>query len=203
MDIPLELAFHNMAPSEALKAAVEREVARLERFFNHIIGCRVVIEMPHKRHRLGNNAPDVHVLLRVPGREIVVTRELARAGAKKSAVNAYAVLKDAFQAVQQRLKDYRRQMQGEIKPKDAPLFGHVAELMAERKYGFIATEGGSQIYFHRNSVAGDGFDRLRIGDAVEYAPALSDKGEAAARVWLSGGRNQQDDLFSQNRQAAE
>ena len=115
MDIPLELAFHNMAPSDALKAAVAREVARLERFSDHIIGCRVVIEMPHKRHRLGSNAPDVHVLLRVPGREIVVTRELSRGGAKKPAANAYAVLKDAFEAVQQRLKDYRRQIQGEIK----------------------------------------------------------------------------------------
>ena len=109
MDIPLELAFHNLAPSDAMKAAVKREVRRLERHYDHIIGCRVVIEMPHKRHRPGNNIPDVHILLRVPGREIAVTRELTSAGDKKSAVNAYAMLKDAFQAVQQRLKEYRRQ----------------------------------------------------------------------------------------------
>ena len=202
MDIPLELSFHNMSPSDGLKAAVEREVSRLDQVFNHIIGCRVVIEMPHKRHRVGNNIPDVHVVLRVPGREIVVTRELGHAGAKKSAVNAYAVLKDAFQAVQQRLKDYRRQMQGEIKPKDAPLFGHVVELMAERQYGFIAANDGSQIYFHGNSVAGDGFADLKIGDTVEYAPVLGDKGYAAARVWIAGARNQRDDLFSENRTAA-
>src|SRR3954468_16662667 len=93
MDIPLELAFHNMTPSDSLKSAVEREVERLERFYDHIVGCRVVIEMPHKRHRLGSNVPDVHVVLRVPGREIVVSRELTHAGNKKSAVNAYAVLK--------------------------------------------------------------------------------------------------------------
>jgi ribosome-associated translation inhibitor RaiA len=109
MDIPLEIAFHNLAPSDAMKAAVKREVRRLERHYDHIVGCRVVIEMPHKRHRPGSNVPDVHILLRVPGREIAVTRELAHAGDKKSAVNAYAVLKDAFEAVQQRLKDYRRQ----------------------------------------------------------------------------------------------
>ena len=100
MDIPLELAFHNLAPSDAMKAAVKREVRRLERHYDHIIGCR---------HRPGNNIPDVHILLRVPGREIAVTRELTSAGDKKSAVNAYAMLKDAFQAVQQRLKEYRRQ----------------------------------------------------------------------------------------------
>jgi ribosome-associated translation inhibitor RaiA len=117
MDIPLELAFHNMAPSGALAAAAQQQVRRLEKFYDHIIGCRVVIEMPHKSHRKGQNTPDVHVLLRVPGREIVVSRELARAGSKKSATNAYAVLKDAFEAVQQRLKDYRQQQRGEVKTK--------------------------------------------------------------------------------------
>ena len=108
MDIPLELAFHNMAPSSALAAQVRQQVRRLERSSRHIIGCRVVIEMPHKRHRLGQNAPDVHVLLRVPGREIVISRELAHGGGKQPATNAYAVLRDAFAQVQQRLKAYRR-----------------------------------------------------------------------------------------------
>ena len=113
MDIPLELAFHNMAPSAGLTQAVRRQVARLERFHDHIIGCRVVIEMPHKSHRLGSNAPDVHVLLRVPGREIKVSRELAHLGKRPS--NAYAVVTDAFEAVRQRLQDYRRQQRGEVK----------------------------------------------------------------------------------------
>ena len=116
MDIPLELAFHNMAPSDALTKTVRLEVARLERFYNHIIGCRVVIEMPHKSHRTGSNAPDVHVVLRVPGREIVITHELAHSG--KPATNAYAVVKDAFSAAQQRLKDYSRLQRGDVKSKN-------------------------------------------------------------------------------------
>jgi len=203
MDIPLELAFHNMTPSDSLRSAVQREVERLERFYDHIVGCRVVIEMPHKRHRVGSNIPDVHVLLRVPGREIVVSRELARSvNNAKGTVNAYAVLRDAFEAVQARLKDYRRQRRGEVKPKDAPMLGHVVELVAERKYGFLATEDGGQLYFHRNSVAGEGFEDLRVGDAVEYAPAMGDKGSAAARVWRTGTRNQDDELAEENRARA-
>jgi ribosome-associated translation inhibitor RaiA len=113
MDIPLELAFHNMTSSEGLDTAVRREVRRLERFYNHIIGCRVVIEMRHKSHRPGQNTPDVHVLLRVPGRQIVVSR----GSAPKSPANAYAVLAETFRAVQQQLKDYRRQQYGEVKTK--------------------------------------------------------------------------------------
>jgi len=80
-----------------------------------------VIEMPHKSHRAGSNAPNVHVLLRVPGREIVVSRELAHGGNKKPAPNAYAMVRDAFSAAQQRLKDYRRQQRGEVKRKSPAL----------------------------------------------------------------------------------
>lgn len=118
MDIPLELAFHNMAPSDGMAQAVKREVKRLERLYNHIIGCRVVIEMPHKSHRTGSNAPDVHVLLRVPGREIIVSRELSHGG-KQSATNGYAVLGDAFEAARQRLKEYRSLRRGDVKFKSS------------------------------------------------------------------------------------
>ena len=117
MNIPLELAFHNMAPSDALALAVRRQVAKLDRFYDHIIGCRVVIEMPHKSHRLRSNTPDVHVVLRVPGREIIVSRELAHLGKGKASTNAYAVVADAFTAAGKRLRDYRSLKRGEVKSK--------------------------------------------------------------------------------------
>jgi ribosome-associated translation inhibitor RaiA len=117
MDTPLELSFHNMDSSDALKAAVGEHVAKLEQFHDHIIGCRVVIEMPHKSHRTGQNIPDVHVVVRVPGKELVVSREIARTGDKKVAADAYGMLDDAFRAVQQQLKDHRRIIQGDVKYK--------------------------------------------------------------------------------------
>ena len=126
MDIPLELSFHNMDSSDTLKAAVHEHVAKLEQIHDHIIGCRVVIEMPHKSQRVGSNPPDVHIVLRVPGREIVVSRELARGGHKKSATDAYAVLDDAFRgraAAAQGLSPHpawRREIQAR---RDAPASG--------------------------------------------------------------------------------
>lgn len=117
MDIPLELSFHNLEPSDALKAAVEEHVARLEQLHDHIVGCRVSIEMPHKSQKATANRPDVHIVLRVPGKEIVVTKELAHAGHKKSATDAYAVLDNAFAVAASRLKDYRRISHGEVKYK--------------------------------------------------------------------------------------
>jgi ribosome-associated translation inhibitor RaiA len=117
MDIPLELSFHNLEPSEALKSAVRAHAGRLEQFHDHIIGCRVVIGIPNKSRKATGNPPDVHIVVRVPGKEIVVSREYKDNGHKKAANDAYAVLDDAFQVAQQQLKDYRRILHGDVKYK--------------------------------------------------------------------------------------
>jgi ribosome-associated translation inhibitor RaiA len=123
MDIPLELSFHNIEASDALKAAVEDHVGRLELLHDHIIGCRVVIEMPHKTQKALGNQPDVHIVVRVPGKEIVVSKELAHDGHKKSATDAYAVLDNAFAVAASRLKDYRRIKHGDVKYKSGETRG--------------------------------------------------------------------------------
>ena len=117
MDIPLELSFHNMQPSDALKAAVEGHVRKLDSLKAHLIGCRVVIEMPHKNHRTGQNLPDVRIVMRVPGKELVVSHELAHAANRKAPTDAYAVLDNAFAVAESQLKDHRRIVQGEVKYK--------------------------------------------------------------------------------------
>jgi ribosome-associated translation inhibitor RaiA len=119
MDIPLELTFHNIEASDALKVAVKQHVGRLEQLHDHIIGCRVVIELPHKSQKARGNLPDVHIVVRVPGKEIVVSKELAHAGHKKSATDAYAVLDNAFAVAASRLKEYRRILHGDVKYKSA------------------------------------------------------------------------------------
>ena len=117
MDIPLELSFHNIEPSSSLKDAVRTHVQKLEQFHDHIIGCRVVIELPHKSQKASGNPPDVHIVVRVPGKEIVVSRELQHDGHKKAATDAYAVLDEAFLVAQKQLKDYRRVSHGDVKYK--------------------------------------------------------------------------------------
>ena len=119
MDIPLELSFHNIEASDALKAAVNEHVSRLEQLHDHIIGCRVVIELPHKSQKARGNQPDVHIVVRVPGKEIVVSKELAHEGHKKNATDAYAVLDNAFGVAANRLKEYRRISHGDVKRKSA------------------------------------------------------------------------------------
>lgn len=131
MDIPLELSFHNLEPSDALKAAVRAHVDKLEQFHDHIISCRVVIEIPNKSQKASGNPPDVHIVVRIPNKEIVVSREYKNHGHKKAANDAYAVLEDAFQVAQKQLKDYRRVSHGDVKYKSGEPKGIAAELDPE------------------------------------------------------------------------
>ncbi len=128
MDIPLELSFHNLEPSDALKTAVRAHVTKLEQFHDHIIGCRVVIEMPHKSQKASGNPPDVHIVVRVPGKEIVVSREYNHNGHKKAATDAYAVLDETFLVAQKQLKDYRRVSHGDVKYKSGEPKGVAGEV---------------------------------------------------------------------------
>ena len=127
MDTPLELSFHNMDSSDGLKTAVDGHLTKLEQFHDHIIGCRVVIEMPHKSQKASGNPPDVHIVVRVPGKEIVVSREYNHGGHKKAATDAYAVLDEAFLVAQKQLKDYRRVSHGDVKYKSGEPRGTAGE----------------------------------------------------------------------------
>ena len=55
-----------------------------------------------------------------------------------------------------------------------PEHGRIARLLPERDGGFILTSDGNEIYFHRNSVANSGFDRLAVGDEVRFVAQHSE-----------------------------
>ena len=78
MDTPLEIAFHNMDSSNGLEARIRERAAKLERFHNHITSCHVVVEVPN-RSQGGAKGYHVRVECRVPGKELVVSHDRARA----------------------------------------------------------------------------------------------------------------------------
>lgn len=89
MQIPLQITFRHMDSSEALAARVRGRAEELERFFDRIVSCRVVVECRHPRRRQGNLI-HVRVDLGVPGREIVVGRDPTAHHAHEDAHVAFA-----------------------------------------------------------------------------------------------------------------
>lgn len=114
MQIPLQITIRDMGHSEALETHIRDKVNKLEEFFNHIMSCRVVVDVPHKHHHQGKQF-NVRIDIGVPGSEIVVNRDHAE--------DVYVALRDAFDAAKRQLEDYARKMRGDIKahePKNRP-----------------------------------------------------------------------------------
>jgi ribosomal subunit interface protein len=111
MQLPLQVTFRHIQPSAALEARIHQEVAKLERFYEKIMGCRVVVEAPHKHHHQGN-LYRVRIEMTVPQEELVVSREHHDEHAHE---DAYVVIRDAFNALQRQLEDYVRRRRGDVK----------------------------------------------------------------------------------------
>ena len=96
----------------------------------------------------------------------------------------YVAIRDAFDATQRRLADYAQRQRGDVKPREAPPVVRVTKLFPTEGYGFITTLDGREIYFHKNSVLNDAFDRLEVGSEVQYVEEEGEKGPQASTVRL-------------------
>jgi ribosomal subunit interface protein len=186
MQVPFQIRFHNMAASEAIETRVRERVARLERFSDGIISCRVTVEAPHKQpHR---STVGITVDIGVAGKEIVVKRELRH---HESRDDAYQVIGVAFDVAERQLEEHTRMRRRVVKTHDDPIYARVLHLYPEQNYGFIETPGRHNVYFHRTVVEDGAFDDLEVGGEVMYSLADDEgpMGPQASRVRLLRGRH--------------
>jgi len=47
--------------------------------------------------------------------------------------------------------------------------------VTDRGFGFIKQEDGTELFFHRSQVAGNGFDKLTQGQMVTYEKGMSQR----------------------------
>ena len=106
MEIPMQITIRDMEHSAALETKIREKAKKLDEFFNHIMSCRVVVDMPHKHHHQGKQF-NVRIDISVPGNEIVVNRDHSE--------DVYIALRDAFDAAKRQLEDYVRKVRGDIK----------------------------------------------------------------------------------------
>jgi cold shock CspA family protein/ribosome-associated translation inhibitor RaiA len=182
MEKPVQVTFRNLEPSAAIEADVREKVAKLEEFFDGIIGCRVVIEEPHRSQHQGKLV-HVRVDVTVPGKELVVSREPTEHHAHE---DAHVAVRDAFRAMKRQLEDHARVIRGDTKRHEEPPPACIARLFPADGYGFIETGDGREIYFHRNALVDQPFERLTIGDAVRFVEEAGEQGPQASTVHVLG-----------------
>lgn len=180
MKLPLQIVFRNMGPSEAIEAKIRERAEKLENYCEHIMSCRVVVELLHRHHHQGN-LYHVRVDLKVPDSELVASREPDLDHAHE---DVYVAIRDAFDSVRRQLEDYTRRRRGQVKLHDLPPHGRVAELYPD--YGKIATADGRLVYFHKNSVVDADFAQIEIGAEVRFAEEPGELGPQATTVHVIG-----------------
>ena len=104
MPIPVHISFRDMEPTPALEKFIRNWVIRLERAYERIEQCDVVIERPHQHRRHGRPVR-VRVVVAVPGPDIVVSRDHSL---DDSHMDVYVAIRDAFRAARRQLEDRAR-----------------------------------------------------------------------------------------------
>jgi cold shock CspA family protein/ribosome-associated translation inhibitor RaiA len=178
MQLPLQISFRHMEPSEAIEAIVREKASHLDTFAGDIMSCRVVVELSGKHHQHGN-LYEVRIDLTVPGEEIVVTREPSQHTEYR---DIQVALRDAFDSARRQLEDYVRCRRGAVKALETAPHARVSKLFPQEGYGFLETPDGREIYFHRHSVLHEAFDRLNVGAEVTFVEEAGKKGPQASTV---------------------
>jgi len=181
MQVPLEIAFKDIANTTEIEDLIRSQAAKLERICGYITSCRVVVERRQEHQRVGNPYRVRIDLTIPPGHELVVRREPTQGDMHDP---LEVVIKRAFNSASRRLQKLVQLQQGEVKAHpEQQATAIVHSLFPAKGYGFIRTvDTQEDIYFHRNSVLHNAFDRLKVGMGVRYAAEVGEKGLQAVSV---------------------
>ena len=178
--IPLQIAFEGgLEESPAMRARIEKEAAKLDRFAGHILGCHVAVIGRSGRRRHGDLFAVRLRITRAGLGDVVIDRNPDEDHAHE---DVYVAIRDAFNAARRRLQDRERRSGGQVKRHEPQPHGRVSRVDRDEGFGFIEAPDGREVYFHRNAVPGDGFEHLQPGDEVRFIEASGDKGPRASTV---------------------
>lgn len=193
MQVPPEIAFHNIEASAAAEAAIRDHVDRLVRIYRRMTTCRVRVVQRNQNHS-ETIPPVVRIEITVPGhKDIVVSHEPGHLQHKFQAPDLYNAINEAFRIAEQRLSKYKDKLcdhgAAEMVHEASNEFrGQIADLPPGKDFAFLMTKEGGLLYFHRNSMLSGDFDALKRGQEVSYVEAMGDTGPVASKVRVLNSR---------------
>ena len=105
-----------MEPSDAVETAIRDKVAKLEKYYDQVVACHVVVEAPHQHQHQGK-LYSVHIDITLPQGKVVVSRDPQK---DHSHEDVYVAVRDAFDAAYRQLEDYQRRQRGDVKGHSQP-----------------------------------------------------------------------------------
>ena len=156
--------------SEDERGAAEERIRALGEGQTDLIDVRITARgTGHHKH----GDKEVRIVCEARGREIVAARSREDLGLSLNEAL------DAFEREVRRMRERRSERRSE-RPAEPPHLGIVDRIFPDEGYGFVLTDSGEQVYFHRNAVQGAlDFDRLSEGDRVGLNLEAGDEGPQA------------------------
>ena len=164
---------HPHAVAVADQDHVNERIEALAQGRNDLIDVWIDVR-PNEHHKHGGD--EVSIRCQARAAELVATRTAAEPG---------LALWDALRAFERevhRMRERRIDRRTE-RPAPPPYLGVIDRVFRDRDYGFVITEGGEQVYFHRNALR-DGLviDELEEGQNVGLDVELGLEGPQATVV---------------------
>jgi len=155
------------------REAAEVRIESLAEGHSDIIHVRV---SAHKTAHHRHGGQEVHITAQVRGGEIVAKRSRPDAGL---ALNETV---DVFEREVHKMRERRTDRRDE-RSAPPPELGIIDRVLLDDGYGFILTDGGDQVYFHRNALRdGLALDTLDEGQRVALDFEPGDQGPQAIFV---------------------
>jgi cold shock CspA family protein/ribosome-associated translation inhibitor RaiA len=155
------------------RANAEARIERLAEGHSDLIDLRITgRKTGHHRH----GDQEVRVTCQARGHETVVARTRPDLG---------LALNEALDAFEREVRQRREKLRdlSRSRPPEPPHLGIVDRVFRQEGYGFILTDDGDQVYFHRNAVKeGLDFDRLEEADRVALNVEPGREGPQATTV---------------------
>jgi len=115
MEVPLEIAFHNVESSKPAEEEIRARVADLERIYGRLISCRVRVEQ--RAVNPGHTIPPVvHIELGLPGRKhFLISHEPEHLLRKYKHPDLHHAIVEAFRLAERQLVEIKEQRNGRNK----------------------------------------------------------------------------------------
>jgi ribosomal subunit interface protein len=173
MRLPLQITARNFDLPETFREDIRKKAENLDKYYDQIMRCRIVVEVPH-HHRREGALYNVRIDMTVPGTELVIKREPNK--------DIHVAIRDAFDAARRQLEDFARKQRDDVKHHEETPHARISALFLAKGYGFLTTSDGSEIYFHEHSVINYDFKHLKVGMEVRFVEEQGEKGPQASTV---------------------
>ncbi len=182
MQTPLHIRYGNLTDTQKreLEDIIRAEIDHLETVTDEVTSCDVAIERPNENLASGSPWRVRVKISHPPHQELVAKHE---AGHGDAAEPLGAIIRGVFEALRRQLDRALAKMRDDVKHHEEPV-ALVTKLFDEADYGFLRTPDGREVYFHKNAVVHDGFDRLTVGTEVRFVETDGNEGPQASTVQI-------------------